>query len=361
MRRNVPSRARCSGPRCPGLGFLGPGFLGLLILSVLAACAPRVVPPGEVGKPGDVPRIESTSIAVMGDGAGLPLQMWSPKDYGGGAIMAGVVALHGFGDYSNAFRELGEKLAAAGVAVYAIDQRGFGAAPDRGFWHGAERMATDAETMVRLVKRALPGKPVYLLGESMGGAVAMLALSAPDTVADGAVLSAPAVWGRDWMPAPQVWGLELLAHTMPWLPLEPRGLKIKPSDNIAMLRRLARDPLFIRAPRADAVHGLVSLMDAAQMAAPALTKPVLVLYGGRDELVPRLPTCAMLRSLPGTPRRWRVAVYSEGYHMLFRDLDGARVIADIAAWSRDPAAVLPSGNERGPGAAGLDAFCAEDR
>lgn len=336
------------------------------LLALLAACAPHIEPPGQTA---GSPRIEDDWVAVMDDGARLPLEVWRPEDYppaeyakgrDGGETVAAVVALHGFGDYGNAFRDLAPRLAGVGIAVYAIDQRGFGEAPGRGYWHGAGRMAADAEIVVRLAKRELPGTPVYFLGESMGGAVAMLALSRSGTAADGAVLSAPAVWGRDWMLGAQVWGLELLARTVPWLPLEPRGFKIKPSDNVAMLRALARDPLFLRAPRADAVYGLVDLMDRAQAVAPTLAKPLLVLYGRNDELVPKPPTCAMLASLPISPRRWRVVVYANGYHMLFRDLDGGRVIADIAAWVRDPASPLPSGDEQTPGdGGGLDRFCAE--
>src|SRR3546814_18575226 len=109
------------------------------------------------------------------------------------------------------------------------------------------------------------------MGESMGGAVAMLAMTEPDT-ADGAILSAPAVWGRPWMPWYQSWSLELAAHSIPWLPLNPRGLPFKPSDNIEMLRRLARDPLFVKNPRVDAVYGLVDRMDAAQDAAPDMRR-----------------------------------------------------------------------------------------
>ena len=309
--------------------------LTTLCLCLLAACAPQLAPSGKTAV---VPKLYQRPFALMDDGIRLPLRVWQPT----GPVQAAVVALHGFGDYSNAFDELGEDLAEQGVAVYAPDQRGFGEAPGYGMWPGDDRMARDAEIVVRLAKKDLPGVPVYLLGESMGGAVAMLALSYPETQADGAVLSAPAVWGRDWMPVVQTLPLDIMAHTVPWLPLEPRGIRIIPSDNYAMLRELARDPLFIKRPRVDTVYGLVTLMDAAQEQAPNLHGPILVLYGHKDQLVPRRPTCAMLDALP---ERHRVALYENGYHMLFRDLDRAQVIADIAAWTRDPAAPLPSGEE----------------
>ena len=71
---------------------------------------------------------------------------------------------------------------------------------------------------------------------------------------------------------------------MPGLTLTGRGLKIKPSDNIEMLRALARDPLVIKATRVDTIYGLVDLMDAALASAPRLDAPMFVMYGaqGRD-------------------------------------------------------------------------------
>lgn len=319
--------------------------LTIVCLLVLSACAPQIARPGTEHV---VPELVQRPFAVMEDGTRLPMRIWRPE----GPAEAAVVALHGFGDYSNAFAQLGDDLSRQGVAVYAADQRGFGEAPGYGMWHGHERMAHDAETLVRLAKKDMPGVPVYLLGESMGGAVAMLALADPETQADGAVLSAPAVWGRDWMPLVQTLSLDIMAHTVPWLPLEPRGIRIIPSDNFAMLRALARDPLFIKRPRVDLVHGLVALMGVAQAAAPDLHGAILVLYGHKDQLVPRKPTCAMLELLPPDHR---VALYEDGYHMLFRDLERAQVIADIAAWTRDPTAALPSGEEAGE--ATLERFC----
>ena len=334
-----------------------PVVLAVLLSLVLAACAPMVV---EHAPDGRRPWLVDDHAALMADGTRLPLQVWRPA----GETVAAIVALHGFGDYSNAFAELGPTLAKAGVAVFAADQRGFGRAGRWGRWHGARAMVDDARTLVGLVRSALPGRPVYLMGESMGGAIAMLAMTGEDPgsgpAADGAILSAPAVWGRDWMPFYQVWGLELAGHTIPWLPLNPRGLPFKPSDNIEMLRRLSRDPLFVKNPRVDAVYGLVDLMDAAQAAAPAVRGPLLVLYGDRDDLVPKKPTCAVLAKLRARPAGaggMRVMLYPNGHHMLFRDLEGARVVADIAAWARDPAAPLPSGDERAPDGPWLERFC----
>jgi len=150
---------------------------------------------------------------------------------------------------------------------------------------------------------------------------------------------APAVWGRETMDPLYRATLWLGAHLMPWQKLTGRGLDIMPSDNIEMLRALGRDPLVIKETRIDAVYGLANLMDTALAAAPRVRAPLLVLYGARDEVIPKRPTRLMIQRLAG-PHRF--AFYGEGYHMLLRDLQAETVWRDVLAWVLDTAATLPS-------------------
>jgi len=141
--------------------------------------------------------------------------------------------------------------------------------------------------------------------------------------------------------------LWIAARTIPWARFSGRGLKIQASDNIEVLRGFSRDPLFIKKTRVSAMEGLVDLMDAALAAAPKLTAPTLLLYGEKDEVIPKAPVEALWRSLPETRTgRQRMALYENGWHLLLRDLDADVVRADIAAWIADLAAPLPSGAER---------------
>jgi alpha-beta hydrolase superfamily lysophospholipase len=153
------------------------------------------------------------------------------------------------------------------------------------------------------------------------------------------------VWGRDHLGPIKRSTLWLTAHTIPWFPLTAEGLDIEPSDNKAMLRKLARDELVIKRTRVDAVWGLVNLMDAANAAADRIKTPLLLLYGAKDEIIPKAPTRAVLRRLMAKEQA-RAAYYKDGYHMLLRDLDGDEVASDVAAWMKDPSAPLPSGADR---------------
>lgn len=301
------------------------------LCGALGACAPRVEPAGPFLSP---PQLKDDRI-VAADGAVLPLRRWMPDR----PPRAVILALHGFNDYSRAFERPGEYWTKMRIATYAYDQRGFGEAPHRGIWAGHETMAADAAAALDLVRARHPGVPAYVLGESMGGAIAMIA--APTLQADGLVLVAPALRGRRQLGPLASAALWLTARTIPWYPLTAEGLNFQASDNVGMLRALGRDPLIIKRTRIDAVEGLVNAMDTALAAAPRL--PSLVLFGARDELV--LPEAA-LASFRRT--RARVVLYRDGWHMLLRDLNAQVALDDIAAWIADPAAPLPSGSDSAP-------------
>jgi acylglycerol lipase len=277
---------------------------------------------------------------IVSDGTALPLRSWRPAT---GAPWAAAIGLHGFNDYSMSFSEVGTELAERGIATYAYDQRGFGRAPGFRYWHGTEKMVADFKDAVAVVRARHPGLPVFAIGESMGGAVALVAGGGGT---DGVVLIAPAVWGASTMPFYQSAVLGALSHVIPWWQISGAGLPVQPSDNREALRRLANDPLVIKDTRIDAVAGLVRLMDEALEAATGLAGPALVLYGKDDDIVPKRPTCRMIRRLPAAPAgAWRIALYPEGHHMLTRDLAGRQAIDDIAAFMARPDREIPSGAE----------------
>ena len=291
-----------------------------------------------------VPSTDPATDPILGtlttaDNARLPMRAWLPKDAPPTAV---ILAVHGFNDYSNAFDMPGRWWAKRGIATYAYDQRGFGSAPNTGYWPGIETMTGDLAEAARLLMARYPGVPLYYLGESMGAAVTMAALvrDAVPTPA-GVILSAPAVWSRSYMPFYQRWALWVLGHTAPWATFTGRGLGIMPSDNIEMLRALGRDPLVIKETRVDTIKGLVDLMDAGFNATGQLSGPALILIGAHDQVVPIKPQVAAVSTLPD-PAHQRIAFYANGWHMLLRDLEAETVWTDVAAWMKNREAALPS-------------------
>jgi alpha-beta hydrolase superfamily lysophospholipase len=301
-------------------------ILAMLLPLWLAACAS---PP---------PDHRAPSQAVQA--APVALRAWLPS----GEIEALVVAVHGFNDYSNAFDQPARQLAAAGIATFAFDLPGFGATPSRGEWAGEPAMEDDLARATRQVAARYPSKPLFILGESMGGALVMVTIDRADMPKlQGVILAAPAVWNRGSMTIFERSALWLLSHTMPWMSLSGSQVTVTPSDNVEMLRRLGRDPLVIKQTKVEAIDGLCDLMDDAARSASTLRLPALVLYGEQDQIVPAAPTYRMMKNLPGSRESQITAIYPHGYHMLLRDLQADIVLQDIVAWIKRPGQALPSG------------------
>ncbi len=105
-----------------------------------------------------------------------------------------ILCVHGLGLHNGTYEALGKKLSASGYAVYSIDVRGFGswmAAKGRELVDFDSCMA-DVKATLEVIHKAHRDLPVFLLGESMGGAIALKATSLYPELIDGLVSSVPA-------------------------------------------------------------------------------------------------------------------------------------------------------------------------
>jgi len=299
----------------------------MTLLLLLTGCATVLVPPGP---PSGQPAVLDGAFA-MADGVRLPYRAWLPP----GQPRAVILALHGMNDSRDAWEYPAPDFVAAGMAVFAPDQRGFGATASRGFWPTTAGLVSDTRTMAALLRARYPGVKLILMGESMGAAVLMVAATSNDPPpADGYVLIAPAVWGRAEMNVFLRTTLWLATNTVPGWSLTGQGfVHVTASDNRKALIRLSTDPLTLHATRVDAIHGLVDLMDTALAAAPRFHAPALFLYGGHDQLVPPRATEATWKALPKSAVR---AYYPSNYHLMLRDKERAIPIRDIVNWVEHP-------------------------
>jgi len=326
-----------------------------LIIAAVMGCTPMMgdASPGvqlaaiqPMPAPQPYPAITEAAFTTT-DAASLPLRRWLPMGLPQSEPRAVILALHGFNDYSNAFDAPAKIWAAHGIATYAYDQRGFGGAPGRALWPGSAALATDAVTAATLLRAKYPRTPLYLLGESMGGAVAILAATGATGIrpaaVDGVILSAPAVWTREAMEFLPRLALWAGVRMFPGAVFTGESLHILASDNIPMLVALGKDPMVIKGARVDTMYGLVDLMDRTIDAAPRLTAPTLLMYGAHDAVIPADPIRSFVAALPpDAARRDRFAYYPDGYHMLLRDLEGKKVADDVVTWVFNRAAALPS-------------------
>jgi alpha-beta hydrolase superfamily lysophospholipase len=106
---------------------------------------------------------------------------------------AAILCVHGLGLHNGSYRAFGERMASKGVATYAVDVRGFGS------WQQAkgraevdfEECLEDVRDTLKVIRRAHPGLPVFILGESMGGAIALRVTAKYPELVDGLISCVP--------------------------------------------------------------------------------------------------------------------------------------------------------------------------
>src|SRR6476659_5659339 len=113
---------------------------------------------------------EETTFAAR-DGLHLYAQSWRPD----GPSKAAFVIVHGLKDHSSRYAAVASELASRGYSVHAFDLRGHGRSEGQRVWVSPfERYVDDLEDFIHRVEHAEAGKPVFLFGHSMGGAIATL-------------------------------------------------------------------------------------------------------------------------------------------------------------------------------------------
>ena len=294
---------------------------GLVVAAVAGARGPTRQPAG----PAEFEPLVEDGALVMRDGARLALSSWLPV----GRPRTLILALHNFGDYRAAFGLAGPWLATRGFAVHAYDMRGFGTSLPRGIWAGGETLIGDLRDAVLALGQAHPGVPIVLLGESLGGTVALATLAEhPDLPVDGLVLCSPGV--REGVPLRNAHdaAVRLGAHALPWLTVDyPRGNK--PWQEPSEAERLATDPLIVREIRVDTYWGVIELVNQASDQAGLVKVPTLLLYGKRDRTVPRIAIKRLARRLGGP---LMTVTYPNRHHLLLHEREAEEVLTDIQAW-----------------------------
>ena len=119
------------------------------------------------------------------DGTALFWRSWRSA-----APRAGLAIVHGLGEHSGRYDHVGQSLAERGFDCWAGDCRGHGMSPGpRVHVDDFASYAEDAGAILDLA--AAPGRPLFLLGHSQGGLVALLRALRHPSGLDGVVVSSP--------------------------------------------------------------------------------------------------------------------------------------------------------------------------
>jgi alpha-beta hydrolase superfamily lysophospholipase len=272
---------------------------------------------------------ESSDSFTGAAGVRLFRRRWRPA-----ATPRAVVAnIHGLGDHSGLYSTLVEHLLARGFAVHAPDLRGNGRSPGRRAYVGRwEEFREDLRRFLDVVRDEEPGRPLFLLGNSLGGLIVLeYALHHPDGLR-GVIAASPPL-GRLGVPAPLLALGRVLSRVWPTFSLQTGmdlgGLARDPAVAEAVLA----DPHFHRYGTARLSTEVVAAITRVQAAAPKFPLPLLLLHGSADRMVH--PDGTRRFAAAAGQADVRLIEYPEGYHVLFADLDREQVLGDLIKWIDD--------------------------
>ncbi len=269
--------------------------------------------------------------ALQRPDAVLPIEHWRAA----GQARAMVLLVHGLGEHPGRYAALAGELKGWGLEVLAPHLRGHGRASGRrGDAPDKWTLLHDLAACFDHARQAAMGKPLILLGHSLGGLLcARLVLGALQGEAfgrapDRLVLSSPALDGN-------MNGLQRLMLAV--------GRRLAPhlqASNGLKPEWICRDPAVVQAYRNDSlVHDRITPTVASLVAdegpaviaaAPRWTVPTLLLWAGADRCVAPRGSQAFFDAAP------RNVVQGQAFpamaHEIFNEPERAEVLALLRTW-----------------------------
>ncbi|XP_054407268.1 monoglyceride lipase isoform X7 [Pongo abelii] len=279
---------------------------------------------------------------VNADGQYLFCRYWKPT----GTPKALIFVSHGAGEHCGRYEELARMLMGLDLLVFAHDHVGHGQS------EGERMVVSDFHIFVRDVlqhvdsmQKDYPGLPVFLLGHSMGGAVAILTAAERPGHFAGMVLISPLVLANPesattfkdysrilkhlmekasrmlkfWIPRPfWVLAAKVLNLVLPNLSLGPIDSSVL-SRNKTEVDIYNSDPLICRAGL-KVCFGiqLLNAVSRVERALPKLTVPFLLLQGSADRLCDSKGAYLLMELAKSQDKTLKI--YEGAYHVLHKEL-----------------------------------------
>lgn len=257
----------------------------------------------------------------------LAWQSWSPA---GDQPLKGVITIaHGYGEHIGRYQHVAARLNEAGFVVYGLDHHGHGrSAGKRGRLSLAAAVA-DLDQMIVTVSRAnFPELPQFLLGHSMGGAIALRYAIAHQKRLTGLALSAPLA-AVDGGAALRLFG-RVVGTLLPGAPVsrvEPRLV----SRDQAVVKDYIADPLNHHgAVPAGVARDMIVHVGTLADDVSRITLPTLLMWGTADRLCP--PSGSELVAAHIGSADLTVGRYEGLFHEIFNEPEQGRVLDDFVAW-----------------------------
>lgn len=269
------------------------------------------------------------STLVTADGLQLASQAWMLAD-----AKAVIAVVHGIAEHGGRYAWLAERAAAQGIGLVTVDLRGHGHSPgERSYVERFDDYLLDVDALWARAKELAAGRPLFLMGHSMGGAIALRWTAQRRQAMAGLILSSAALKIGGDVPRLLIALAPLLSRWLPRL----RGTRLDPaliSRDPARVAAYVNDPLVsLKAPPARTGAELLAAMESNRLAAAGLDLPVYLFHGDADRLTDPAGSRDIFEAWGGADKTLRL--WPGSRHETLNDLDREAVVAELLDWVRD--------------------------
>lgn len=273
----------------------------------------------------------------------LPVIAWKTNN---AKPLAAILCIHGLGLENRAFADTAKELNRRGYQVYALDVRGFGSWAQT---KGVEELdytqtITDIGNAVQVIKERNNNIPVYVLGESMGGAIALRAASHLGKKIDGVISSVPSAERFQQKKMTLQTTLHFLKD--PKQPFDVGYVAEMATSNQETLKRWEEDPNARLAMTPVELLEFAVFMRRTKPHAEQITElPVLMLQGLKDRLVKPQGTFDLFDAVKSPDKT--ILIIGTAEHLMFENPHPDKMLMDtVDSWlkghTRTEQALKPS-------------------
>ena len=268
----------------------------------------------------------SKSRVSTADGVGLAAEDWMPAE-----TRAVIAIVHGIAEHGGRYAWLAARANAQGIGVVTVDLRGHGRSPgERSYVERFDDYLLDVDALWAGARELAAGRPLFLMGHSMGGAIALRWVAQRRPAMAGVILSSAALKIGGDVPRLLIALAPLLSRWLPHL----RGTRLDPaviSRDPAQVAAYVNDPLVsLKAPPARTGAELLAAMEAHRAEAPGLDMPVYLFHGDADRLTDPAGSREIFAAWGGPDKTLRL--WPGSRHETLNDLDRDAVVGELLAW-----------------------------
>ena len=259
--------------------------------------------------------------------ADIYYQAWLPE----GDVKAVLFLVHGLGEHSGRYMNHVNRFVPLGYAVYGMDHIGHGKSDGQREVIDRFTDFTDTlKTYYEMVKGWQPGKPIFILGHSLGGLITCYYLLDHQDLFKGAIISAPLIKVSENISSMTITMGKVLSRIAPkagLLSLDATGVSSDPE----VVNAYVNDPLVFhgKTPARLAAEMLKAMMRVTAEK-EKITLPFIVVQGGADKLVD--PGGAQMLYDNAGSKDKTLKIYQGLYHEVHNEPEREVMFKDVESW-----------------------------